>query len=355
MAEPSQPPVRVGVVGGGLIAQLAHLPALRELDRLFAVHALAEPSPRVRAALARRYGIDAPCRDHAELLDCDDLDAVLVCSPNGTHARVVMDALDAGLHVLVEKPLCLSPAGADAIVARARQAERVVQVGYMKRFDPAYERLSGLLGELGAARVVTSLTIDPGIGERLRPAGYVAPETTAATTPADDTADQVAAALGTDDRRHVAAFSDAFLGALVHDVNLVLGLLPGPWRVADAASADDGSLAYGAFAHEAGTRWSAAWAHVPGAGTFREDLALAGAGGVLGLRFPAPYLGSAPAELRVGGEVERRWSVPANAYIRQLEHFHACITRGEPCRAPAEQGARDVELLTDLYRAAVAA
>jgi predicted dehydrogenase len=354
VAEPSEPPVRVGVVGGGLIAQLAHLPALRELDRLFAVHALAEPSPRVRAALARRYGIDAPCRDHVELLGRDGLDAVLVCSPNGTHARVVMDSLDAGLHVLVEKPLCLSPAAADEIVARARQAERVVQVGYMKRFDPAYERLLRLLGELGTARVVTSLTIDPGIGERLRPAGYVAPE--AAATPADDTAEQVAEALGTEDPRRVAAFSDAFLGALIHDVNLVQGVLPGPWRVADAATADDGSLAYGAFAHTAtGARWSAAWSRVPAAGAFNEELRVVGGDGVLRLRFPAPYLGSAPADLYAGGEVERRWSVPANAYVRQLEHFHACITRGEPCRAPAEQGAKDIELLTDAYRAAMAA
>jgi predicted dehydrogenase len=353
VVEPSEPPVRVGVVGGGLIAQLAHLPALRELDRLFAVHAFAEPSPRVRAALARRYGIDATCRDHAELLDRDDLDAVLVCSPNGTHARVVLDALDAGLHVLVEKPLCLSPADAAAIVARAQEAGRVVQVGYMKRFDPAYERLQQVLPEVGTPRVVSSLTVDPGIGERLRPAGYVAPE--AAAPSSDDTAEQVAAALGTDDPRHVAPFSNAFLGALVHDVNLVRGAIPGPWRVADAASADDGSLAYGAFAHEAGARWSAAWAHVPGAGTFREDLALAGAGGVLRLRFPAPYLGTAPAELCVDGEVERRWTVPANAYVRQLEHFHACIARGEPCRTPAEQGAEDVELLTELYRTAVAA
>ena len=343
MAEPSEPPVRVGVVGGGLIAQLAHLPGLRELDRLFAVHALAEPSQRVRAALARRYGIDATYPDHTELLGRDDLDAVVVCSPNGTHARVVLDALDAGLHVLVEKPLCLSPADADRIAARAREVGRVVQVGYMKRFDPAYEQLLELLPELGAPRVATSFTVDPGIGERLRPAGYVAPE--AGVAPPDDgSAEQVAEALGSDDPRHVAPFSNAFLGALIHDVNLVRAAIPGAWRVADAAGEDDGSLAYGAFAHEAGARWSAAWAHVPGAGTFREELALAGVRGTLRLRFPAPYLGSAPSKLCARGEVERRWSLPANAYVRQLEHFHACITRGEPCRTPAEDGARDIEL-----------
>jgi predicted dehydrogenase len=135
----------------------------------------------------------------------------------------------------------------------------------------------------------------------------------------------------------------------------VRGAIPGPWRVTDAASEDDGSLAFGTFAQERGTRWSAAWTRVPGAGSFREELQFTGADGVMRLRFPAPYLGSAPAELSAAGAPERRWSVPANAYVRQLEHFHACITRGEPCRTPAEQGAQDIELLTDLYRVAVAA
>jgi len=344
--------VRLGVVGGGLIAQLAHLPALRGLDARFAVVALADPGPDVRDALARRHGIAATFAGHAALLDRAELDALLVCSPNGTHARAVLDALDAGLHVLVEKPLCLDPADARAIVERARHTRRVVQVGYMKRFDPAYERLLEQLPGAGPLRLAASATVDPGIGERLRPAGFVAD---VAASARDDAAAQVASALGTDDPRHVTPFSDAFLGALVHDVNLVLGACPGAWRVTDAARADEGTLAYGAWAREDGARWTAAWLRAPAAGAFREDLALYGADAVARLRFPAPYLGAAPAELRLDGEPQRRWSEPANAYVRQLEHFHACVTRGEACRTPAEQGARDVELLTELYRAAVAA
>jgi predicted dehydrogenase len=343
--------IRLGVVGGGLIAQLAHLPALRELDRLFAVRSIAEPSPPVRETLARRYGIAASFDDHAALLSRGDLDAVLVCSPNGTHARVVLDALDAGLHVLVEKPLCLAPADADAIVTRAQETGRVVQVGYMKRFDPAYERLLATLPAAGDLRLLSSATVDPGIGERLRPAGFVAATAAAART--DETAAQVAGALGTDDPRHIAPFSDAFAGALVHDVNLAQGIKQGAWRVVDAAG--DGSLAYGAWAHEDGTRWTAAWLRAPAAAGFREDVTVHGSESVLRLRFPAPYLGAAPAELCLDGDPQRRWSEPANAYVRQLEHFYACVTRGEPCRTPAEQGARDIVLLAELYRAAVAA
>ncbi len=71
------------------------------------------------------------------------------------------------------------------------------------------------------------------------------------------------------------------------------------------------------------------------------------------MRFPAPYLGSAPAALTVETTPEQRWSEPANAYVAQLEHFHACITRGATCLSPAADGARDVALLTALYREAV--
>jgi predicted dehydrogenase len=349
--------VRIGVVGGGLIAQVAHLPALSALDALYEPAALAEPDPGVREVLARRYGIAATYADHEALLAREQLDALLVCSPNATHARIVLDALDAGLHVLVEKPLCLRPGDGDAIVARARERDLVVAVGYMKRYEPAYEALLEHAPAAGELRLASSITVDPGIATRLRPVGFAVPAPLAAT-PGDDAAAQVADAVGCDDPRHVRAFSDAFLGALVHDVNLVLDvgarLGVDGWRATDAAAAQDGTLAYGAWAADGGARWTALWSLVPAAGTFSEELRLLGVDGALRLRLPAPYYGCAPAELCVDGEPQRRFAPAANAYVRELEHFHACVTRGAPCRTPAVEGARDVAFLADLYRTAIA-
>lgn len=355
MLDSSDAAVRLGVVGGGLIAQLAHLPALRALDDRFAVRALADPDPVVRDRLARRHQIPATFADHEALLAGVPLDALLVCSPNGAHAQAVRDALDLGLHVLVEKPLCLSPADADDIVARANAAGRVVQVGYMKRFDPVVARLADALPDAGALRLVATATTDPGIGTRLRPAGFVAPQAPAGDGLRVHTAAQVADALEDEDPRHVRAFSDAFAGALIHDVNLVLSTCPGPWRPTDGASHPDATLAYGAFARPDGARWTALWHLAPTAGEFREELAFHGSGHAVRVRFPAPYLGAAPAELHVETAPGRRWSESANAYVAQLAHFHDCITRGTACLSPAEDGARDVALATALYRAAVLA
>src|SRR5262249_6374905 len=93
--------VRVGVVGGGLVAQAEHIPYLAALRDRFELAALAEPSRTVREALGARYGITGLHADAESLINYEGLDAIVVCSPAGTHAQVVVDALAAGLHVFV--------------------------------------------------------------------------------------------------------------------------------------------------------------------------------------------------------------------------------------------------------------
>src|SRR5262252_2191048 len=118
-----------------------HIPNLAARPDLFQVIGLAEPSETVRTALGARYGINGLHTDYRALLDAGGLDAVLIASPAGTHADVVLAALDAGLHVFVEKPMCITLADADAIVAARDRAGKVVQVGTMKRYDPAVEAM----------------------------------------------------------------------------------------------------------------------------------------------------------------------------------------------------------------------
>jgi len=342
LAVPASRParLRLGIVGGGLITQVAHLPVLARLGERFRVEALAEPSGRIRDALQARWRIARTFADHRDLLGRADLDAVLVCSPNATHAPVVLDALAAGLDVLVEKPLCLAPADADAIVASARRHGRVVQVGYMKRFDATYERLHADPPAAATLRRVETTTVDPGIGRTLRQVGFAAPDDVDAGVRAaleEATALQVAEAVGSEDPVHRRPYSDAFLGALVHDVNAGLGLLDAMGveveGVADAAGAADGSLASCVLALSGGVRWSAAWMLAPGAPAFSQELRLHADGRCRAIAFPAPYLD------------------PFATYAGELEHFHACVYGHERCRTPAEQGARDVHLLAAVYRA----
>lgn len=356
--------IRLGVSGGGFVAQVMHLPLLRELSDRFALTALADPSPRVRSGLVARYGFERSFASAEEMLAGCELDAVLVCSPNGTHAGAVLRALDARVHVLVEKPLCLTLADADRIEGAARAAHRVVQVGYMKRFDLAYEQLLADLSPDQRPHHVATLTYDPWLPASFAPRDALVAddvEPALAARLATDTSAQVAAATGREDPAAVHAFSELFLGALVHDVNLVHGALDRigdpPEGAVEGAITADGAGATGSVALRDGRRWTLAWMLLRGLGDFRERIELLGGGGVQSLEFPAPYLRSAPTRYhRVlpGGDgwtgtESGSWQEP---YLRQLLAFHASVVDGAPCRTPPEQARRDIALLTDLFRLA---
>jgi predicted dehydrogenase len=318
--------LRIGVVGAGLVAQVVHLPRLAELDDRFDVVALAEPDDGVRSRVARRHGIAHAFRDHRELIAGSGAETLLVCSPDATHAEIVLDALAAGLHVLVEKPLCLTTEDADRIVAARDGSALVVQVGYMKRFDPAYEALQDELAGEAELLHVASTTYDPGLAAAFGPPGAV-------------------------DRA-----ADPFFGALVHDVNAVHGLVSASGRAVDGFARLDGRAAGGTVVLPDGVRWTLAWLRVDGLGDFRERITLYGRDDIRELEFPAPYLHRAPTVYRHrtrGGAAreQRSWR---ESYVRQLESFHDSVVAGAPCRTPPEQARTDVALLAALHDATLA-
>jgi predicted dehydrogenase len=357
--------LRVGIVGGGLITQAVHLPALASLPEAFAVVAIAEPSPAVVAALARRTGAQ-PYAHWGDLLQRDDLDAVIVCSPNHTHAAVVLAALDRGLHVFVEKPLCLDPADADLICARQAGLGRVVQVGYMKRFDPAYASLvEGIAGRAQALRLIETTTYDPGMArEPFVPWGDMVvardlPEDVLAAGRASEL-EQVGAATGRTDPAGVRAYVDVFLGALVHDVNLVHGALESlgialPARPVGAASWSDGRAVSVTLETDAGIRWHSSWLLLPQVDAFRERVSLYFDDAVHAIDFDAPYFTQTPAVHEVigasgsGGVRRTQTTRILDCYRAELRHFHACVTRGDRCVTDAQQGAADVRTLRELF------
>jgi predicted dehydrogenase len=357
--------VRVGVVGGGLVAQAEHLPYLSSLRDRFSLVALAEPSPTVRDALGARYGIAGLYADHRALLDAGGLDAVVVCSPAGTHARVVLDALDAGLHVFVEKPMCITLADADTIVAARDRAAKVVQVGTMKRYDPAVEALLDALPRTAADVLYVSVVVsDPEFepffepGEIVRGAD-VPPEVVEATR--RDEAEQVERAVGSGDEDVVRALSESFLGSLLHDLNVVHGALekmgePLPAEVVAGDRWNEGRAVYGALRLANGARVDLAWIQALETFEYRETIRLVLADEVHELEFPSPWLKQHPTLYRRGrreGRAEDVRIVQAydESFSRELRHFHECIVGGTPCRTPPEGARLDIDVLTRMFLA----
>ena len=160
----SHGPLRLGVIGCGLVAQAVHFHYLGELKDRFEVRAVCDVSPGALAFSGERFFPRARRYDDwRELLE-QPLDAVMILTP-GSHAPIACAALDRGLGVFAEKPLAFSSQEAGEVVAAVERTEGCLMVGYMKRYDLAYERMAELvstLDDLRLARVTTlEAAIDP--------------------------------------------------------------------------------------------------------------------------------------------------------------------------------------------------
>jgi predicted dehydrogenase len=142
--------IRVAVVGTGAIAQIVHLPLLREMPGA-RVEAVCDVDDGKAGAIAGRLGIPHVYDRLEDLLEADVADALVICTPNHLHAAQVVTALEAGKHVLVERPLALRPDEAKAAVAAAEKADRVLMVAYNNRYRPDTRGLQSFIeaGELG--------------------------------------------------------------------------------------------------------------------------------------------------------------------------------------------------------------
>jgi myo-inositol 2-dehydrogenase/D-chiro-inositol 1-dehydrogenase len=141
--------VRVALVGAGRIARV-HAEAYRSVARGRLV-ACTDPVAAAATALAGDYDLTV-VPDLDTLLADPEIDAVLIASPNAVHADQVVRALAAGKHVFCQKPIALTLADADRVVAAASGISQVVQFGFMLRFTPPVPQLQARLagGELGS-------------------------------------------------------------------------------------------------------------------------------------------------------------------------------------------------------------
>jgi predicted dehydrogenase len=116
-----------------------------------AVHWLCDANPDNLGALARRYPYANTATDFREVLRDTNVDAVFIATPTATHYELGKQALEAGKHVLIEKPLTTSSREAAALVELARERERVLMVGHVFEYNPAIRTVDELIksGELG--------------------------------------------------------------------------------------------------------------------------------------------------------------------------------------------------------------
>jgi UDP-N-acetyl-2-amino-2-deoxyglucuronate dehydrogenase len=145
--------MRFGIVGCGVIAG-AHAGAIASLSDQASLVAVCDRNADKAEAFAGRHGGEATTAVD-DLVRRDDLDAISVCIPSGKHADVAVAALDAGKHVVVEKPLDITLDAADRIIEAEQRSGKVVTTISQRRFEPAAQFVHRAIRD-GALGLITS-------------------------------------------------------------------------------------------------------------------------------------------------------------------------------------------------------
>ncbi|NLG50863.1 MAG: Gfo/Idh/MocA family oxidoreductase, partial [Chloroflexi bacterium] len=149
--------LRVGIIGAGFIATRGHVPAYRAVPGVEVV-ALCDINEKRARAVSEELGIPQAYTDYHAMLEHENLDVVSVCSPNAFHAQMTIDALNAGAHVLCEKPMALNYADAQAMFAASQRAGRSLTIGFHMRYQPEFQTVKQILsdGKLGEVYYIKS-------------------------------------------------------------------------------------------------------------------------------------------------------------------------------------------------------
>ena len=144
--------LNVGIIGCGGIANGKHLPSLQAIDEV-RLTAFCDLEQARATDAANNYGSEEArvYTDYRELLADNSIDVIHVCTPNSSHRDITVAALDAGKHVMCEKPMAKTTAEAKDMIAAAKRNNKKLTIGYQNRFrtDSQYLRQVTQRGDLG--------------------------------------------------------------------------------------------------------------------------------------------------------------------------------------------------------------
>jgi predicted dehydrogenase len=366
--------VKIGIIGCGIIAQIMHLPYLTGTEGGGVpgaeVVAVCDSSKEVAEEMARRYHIKEVYSDYKEMLAKSDIDAVFVLTPHELHAKQSIDAMNAGKHVFVEKPLCVSVKDSERIIEAQKRNNVILQVGYMKRYDPAYliainefkkmrdikfirvhnicshhrERFEVCRIFRGAQKTI--LKKEPEKTSPLK--SVILPSTLPIMREEHD--HQIFEQFGQVTPEEYVAYW-YLIAVTSHDINALRGIFGDPKRVLRTEIWSNGSFVvslldygYAKCVFEFG-RTNHKW--------WDEEITAYSDEKNVSVIFPSPFLKNAPTIVRVieGSEITVETTIKdayEEAFRRELDHFVKCIEKNEKPLTDAEDAKRDLIILSSI-------
>lgn len=368
-------PLRVGLIGCGAIAQMMHIPYLVEYEQ-FELLAICDSYQPVVDAVGQRFGIEARYTNSRDLLADPQIEAVLICHA-GSHRESVMAAVEAGKHVFVEKPLCWNLRETEEVAAWVAKYDRIVQVGYHKLYDPAFQYTKShveQMKDLGLLRIsvfhpanelgfsphrirrgnglIDEGHIDPGSWEgqvsgqiRAFSAGELSPLVDEALGPSRKDHPQLRLAYG------------LMTVSLIHQVYMLFGFLGKPERVIHTDIWREGMSIHSLIAFPGELRCTLDWHFLSHLKDYREEYAFYGNHDRVILQFPSPYFRNFPSPVTIqGGEGELTWEKRVivsleEAFARELLSFYENVTSQKRPATTVEDALRHSRFIQDMIDA----
>jgi len=327
--------LKLGILGVGSIAQIAHLPAAVKAENI-ELTAVCDASEEMAEEVASIYGAGERFTDHEKFLADADMEAVLIPVPDPFHAPLTIAALEAGKHVLVEKPLATDVATAETMVEAAERTGKQLQLATMKRWDPGLQYAQSFAAhDMGQRLTVSGWYCDSRYhgtyvnthwAIRRFAEGRIAP---AKSPYADLTAAMI--------RGHGVHLIDTlhFFGGPIAAVSVNQSLKFGATGICGTLEYADGAVGTFQIAGTIKMDWC-------------EGLLVHGENGSVEAKIGFPYW-KAGAQVRVFDAANEEYRTPttpdSDAYERQLEGFAAAILAGVDVSPSGRDGLVDERVL----------
>lgn len=163
-SSPTMAAIRLCLIGAGRAGRV-HANSLAHHVPYGRLVAVVDSDAAARARVSEEFGAQQDFETVDQALDWGEFDAVVITTPTFTHCDFAVAAAAAGKHVFCEKPMALSLAQCDAMIEAAESAGVVLQIGFMRRFDPEFQAAHARIvaGEIGRPMMIKSLTHGPGL------------------------------------------------------------------------------------------------------------------------------------------------------------------------------------------------
>ena len=157
--------MKIALIGTGFVATQKHLPAWRRLRSTAEIVALCDTDLRRGEEVAHRFGITKVYEDVETALEQEQPDVVDICTPPRTHAPLAIQAVKAGAHILIEKPMAVTTEECDLIIQAAEETDRKVCVVHSDLFYPSFLKArelvhQGAIGDFQGMRIYLSTPVD---------------------------------------------------------------------------------------------------------------------------------------------------------------------------------------------------